>query len=111
MDQAAIDYVLAVRIFHVSSIIMTHAVGARLCPEGCRSWHAAEVIRAVVRGEALLGPSVARRVFEQFAQVSQHGPESPRPTPSVVAGSFDEFTPRGSLRFSHSSPRACEIGR
>ena len=28
-----------------------------------------------------------------------------------VAGSFDEFTPRGSLRFSHSSPRACEIGR
>ena len=27
MDQAAIDYVLAVRVLHVSSIIMTHAVG------------------------------------------------------------------------------------
>jgi hypothetical protein len=27
MDQAAIDYVLAVRVSRVSSIIMTHAVG------------------------------------------------------------------------------------
>jgi hypothetical protein len=32
MDQAAIDYVLAVRVLHVSSIIMTHAVGTRIIP-------------------------------------------------------------------------------
>jgi hypothetical protein len=28
MDQAASDYVLAVRVLHTGSIIMTHAVGA-----------------------------------------------------------------------------------
>jgi DNA-binding NarL/FixJ family response regulator len=53
-----------------------------------------EAIRAVARGEALLGPSVARRVLEQFAQVSPHTSESPRPTPSVAPGSFDGLTPR-----------------
>src|SRR5215217_8873318 len=36
-----------------------------------------EAVRAVARGEALLGSSVARRVLEQFAQVSSPAPESP----------------------------------
>ncbi len=53
-----------------------------------------EAIRAVARGEALLGPSVARRVLEQFAQVSQPAPESPRSAPSGGPESFEELTPR-----------------
>ena len=53
-----------------------------------------EAIRAVARGEALLGPSVARRVLEQFAQVSPQVPESPPSAPSVGAESFEELTPR-----------------
>src|SRR5215208_4972259 len=53
-----------------------------------------EAIRAVARGEALLGPSVAGRVLEQFAQVSPQAPESPRSAPSVGPGSFEELTPR-----------------
>src|SRR5918993_1423759 len=53
-----------------------------------------EAIRAVARGEALLGPSVAGRVLEQFAQVSPHAPESRPSASSVGPGSFDELTPR-----------------
>jgi DNA-binding NarL/FixJ family response regulator len=53
-----------------------------------------EAIRAVARGEALLGPSVAGRVLEQFAQVSPHVPESPPSASSVGPGTFDELTPR-----------------
>jgi DNA-binding NarL/FixJ family response regulator len=53
-----------------------------------------EAIRAVARGEALLGPSVARRVLEQFARLSPHAPESRYTAPSLVPGSFDELTPR-----------------
>ena len=53
-----------------------------------------EAIRAVARGEALLGPSVARRVLEQFAQVSTPAPESPSSVPSVERESFEELTPR-----------------
>jgi hypothetical protein len=32
MEQAASDYVLAVRVLHTGSIIMTHAVGGRYAP-------------------------------------------------------------------------------
>jgi DNA-binding NarL/FixJ family response regulator len=53
-----------------------------------------EAIRAVARGEALLGPSVARRVLEQFAQVSPPAPESPRSAPSAERESFEELTSR-----------------
>jgi DNA-binding NarL/FixJ family response regulator len=53
-----------------------------------------EAIRAVARGEALLGTSVARRVLEQFAQVSPPAPESPPAAPSVGPESFEELTPR-----------------
>jgi DNA-binding NarL/FixJ family response regulator len=53
-----------------------------------------EAIRAVARGEALLGPSVAGRVLEQFAQVSPHAPESRPSTSFVRPGSFDDLTPR-----------------
>jgi DNA-binding NarL/FixJ family response regulator len=53
-----------------------------------------EAIRAVVRGEALLGPSVARRVLEQFAQGSPPAPVSPPAAPSVGPESFEELTPR-----------------
>jgi DNA-binding NarL/FixJ family response regulator len=54
-----------------------------------------EAIRAVARGEALLGPSVAGRVLEQFAQVSPHVPGSSGPyASSVRPGSFDGLTPR-----------------
>ena len=54
-----------------------------------------EAIRAVARGEALLGPSVAGRVLEQFAQASPHVPGSSGPyTSSVRPGSFDGLTPR-----------------
>ncbi len=53
-----------------------------------------EAIRAVARGEALLGPSVARRVLEQFAQVSPLAPESPPSAPSAGRESFEELTPR-----------------
>src|SRR5215212_3294493 len=53
-----------------------------------------EAIRAVARGEALLGPSVAGRVLEQFAQVSPQAPESPRSAPSVGSESFEELTAR-----------------
>jgi DNA-binding NarL/FixJ family response regulator len=53
-----------------------------------------EAIRAVARGEALLGPSVAGRVLEQFAQVSPRVPGSSGPATSVVPGSFDELTAR-----------------
>src|SRR5215212_8807805 len=49
-----------------------------------------EAIRAVARGEALLGPSVAGRVLEQFAQVSSPAPESPHSRRE----SFEELTPR-----------------
>src|SRR5215212_696935 len=52
-----------------------------------------EAIRAVARGEALLGPSVAGRVLEQFAQVSPHVPDSSGPASSVRPGSFGELTP------------------
>ena len=48
-------------------------------------------IRAVAQGEALLGPPIARRVLEQFAQPHQvpvpARPEKPSPP-------FDELTPR-----------------
>ncbi len=48
-------------------------------------------IRAVAQGEALLGPPIARRVLEQFAQPHQvpvpARPEKPSPL-------FDELTPR-----------------
>ena len=54
-----------------------------------------EAIRAVARGEALLGPSVAGRVLEQFAEASPHVPVSSDPyTSSVRPGSFDGLTPR-----------------
>ncbi len=53
-----------------------------------------EAIRAVARGEALLGPSVARRVLEQFAQVSPPAPQSPPSAPSVWLQPFEELTPR-----------------
>src|SRR5215208_4866568 len=53
-----------------------------------------KAIRAVARGEALLGPSVAGRVLEQFAQASPHVPESSRPTSPMQSGSFEELTPR-----------------
>jgi DNA-binding NarL/FixJ family response regulator len=54
-----------------------------------------EAIRAVARGEALLGPSVAGRVLEQFAQASPHVPGSSGPyVSSVRPGSFDGLTPR-----------------
>ena len=53
-----------------------------------------EAIRAVARGEALLGPSVAGRVLEQFAQVSPPALESPPSASSVGPVSFDELTPR-----------------
>jgi DNA-binding NarL/FixJ family response regulator len=53
-----------------------------------------EAIRAVALGEALLGPWVARRVLEQFADAGPQVPESSRTVPSVVPGSFDEVTPR-----------------
>ena len=54
-----------------------------------------EAIRAVARGEALLGPSVARRVLEQFTQVSPLAPESSGPyASSVQPGSFEALTPR-----------------
>jgi len=53
-----------------------------------------EAIRAVARGEALLGPSVAGRVLEQFAQVSPSAPVSPPSASSVGAKYFGELTPR-----------------
>jgi DNA-binding NarL/FixJ family response regulator len=53
-----------------------------------------EAIRAVARGEALLGPSVAGRVLEQFAQASPPVPVSSGPASSVRPGSFDGLTPR-----------------
>jgi len=53
-----------------------------------------EAIRAVARGEALLGPSVAGRVLEQFADVDPPSPGSPLSASSVGPGSFDELTRR-----------------
>jgi DNA-binding NarL/FixJ family response regulator len=53
-----------------------------------------EAIRAVARGEALLGPSVTRRVLEQFAQLSQPAPVSPPAALPVGPESFEELTPR-----------------
>ena len=53
-----------------------------------------EAIRTVARAEALLGPSVARRVLEQFAEAIPQVPESPGSAPSEVRESFDELTPR-----------------
>ncbi len=54
-----------------------------------------EAIRAVARGEALLGPSVAGRVLEQFAEADPPSPESPPSASSVVGPeSFEELTPR-----------------
>lgn len=48
-------------------------------------------IRAVARGEALLGAPVARRVLEQFSGA----PSRPvSPTPAHPAPLFDELTPR-----------------
>jgi len=43
-------------------------------------------IRAVAHGEALLAPSVARRVLDQFAP--------PTPPPTAAVALFDELTPR-----------------
>ena len=51
-------------------------------------------LKAGARGEALLGPWVARRVLEQFADTGPQVPESSRTVPSVAPGSFDELTPR-----------------
>src|SRR5215212_4518791 len=53
-----------------------------------------EAIRAVARGEALLGPSVAGRVLEQFAQVSPHVQEDTGTASSVRPWSFEGLTPR-----------------
>ena len=53
-----------------------------------------EAIRTVARAEALLGPSVARRVLEQFAEAIPQVPESPGSAPSEVRESVDELTPR-----------------
>ncbi|MBA2715037.1 MAG: response regulator transcription factor [Rubrobacteraceae bacterium] len=53
-----------------------------------------EAIRAVARGEALLGPSVARRVLEQFAEVIPQEPEPPGSEPFGERESFEELTPR-----------------
>ena len=47
-------------------------------------------IRAVYRGEALLGAPVARRVLEQFSGA----PSMPDPPPERPSPLFDELTPR-----------------
>ncbi len=50
-------------------------------------------IRAVARGEALLGPSIAQRVLEQFSQGKQ--PTRPTPLhPPALASVFSELSPR-----------------
>nr|MBA2693175.1 response regulator transcription factor [Rubrobacter sp.] len=46
-------------------------------------------IRAVARGEALLGAAVARRALEQFSE-----PASIQPPPESPSPLFDELTPR-----------------
>jgi DNA-binding NarL/FixJ family response regulator len=50
-------------------------------------------IRAVARGEALLGPSIARRVLQQFAPPAPASP-APRPGPPATPALFGELTPR-----------------
>lgn len=50
-------------------------------------------IRAVARGEALLGPSIAQRVLEQFAAPAPT-PSVPVPQPSSAPILFNELTPR-----------------
>ncbi len=50
-------------------------------------------IRAVARGEALLGPSIAQRVLEQFAAPAPT-PPAPPPQPSNMPAIFNELTPR-----------------
>ena len=47
-----------------------------------------QAIRAVAEGEALLGPSIARRMLEQFTRAA-----APVPQPRAVE-SFAELTPR-----------------
>jgi len=46
-------------------------------------------VRAVARGEALLGAPIARRVLEQFSWTPPVAPRPQRPSPH-----FDELTPR-----------------
>jgi len=49
-------------------------------------------IRAVAQGEALLGPSIARRVLEQFSVPT---PPAPAPVaPQLAPELFGELTPR-----------------
>jgi DNA-binding NarL/FixJ family response regulator len=50
-------------------------------------------IRAVAQGDALLGPSIARRVIEQFSAPT---PSAPAPTaaPRIAPELFGELTPR-----------------
>jgi len=50
-------------------------------------------IRAVAQGEALLGPSVARRVLDQFAAPAPR-PAAPRTDSPATIALFDELTPR-----------------
>jgi len=50
-------------------------------------------IRAVAQGEALLGPSIARRVLEQFSRPTPPPPAPPAP-PQLAPELFGELTPR-----------------
>ena len=49
-------------------------------------------IRAVARGEALLAPSIARRVLDQFG--APPAATAPPPRSPAPPGAFDELTPR-----------------
>jgi DNA-binding NarL/FixJ family response regulator len=50
-------------------------------------------IRAVAQGEALLGPSIARRVLEQFSAPTPPAPAPPA-APQLAPELFGELTPR-----------------
>jgi DNA-binding NarL/FixJ family response regulator len=50
-------------------------------------------IRAVAQGDALLGPSIARRVIEQFSAPTPPAP-APATAPHIAPELFGELTPR-----------------
>jgi DNA-binding NarL/FixJ family response regulator len=50
-------------------------------------------IRAVAQGDALLGPSIARRVIEQFSAPMPPAP-APAAVPRIAPKQFGELTPR-----------------
>ena len=60
-------------------------------------------IRVVASGEALIAPSVTRRLLERFVRLRR------RPTMRAIAGSAS--SPSASARSWRSSPRACPTAR